>query len=176
MAETAAIIGLIGSAVSGITGFIGAQQQASATSAAANYQSQVARNNQIIAAQNAQQQSQTAAIQAQNQDLKNRAIEGGILAQQGASGIDMGSGSSEDVRRSARQVARLDTETIYSNALNQVRSSLDQSRNFEAQSRLDAFQAKTTAPTLFTGLGSLVGGASSFADKWLRYQTNFGSV
>jgi hypothetical protein len=176
MAETAAIIGLVGSAVSGITGFIGARQQAAATSEAANYQSQVARNNQTIASQNAQQQSQAAAIQAQNADLKNRAIEGGILASQGASGIDIASGSSDDVRRSARQVGRLDTETIYSNALNNVRSSLQQSRNFGAQSQLDAFQAKTSAPNFLTGAGSLVGGASSFADKWLRYQTSFGSV
>jgi hypothetical protein len=168
--ETIAIAGLIGSAISGVTGFIGAQQQAAATSEAANYQAQVARNNEIIAAQNAQYAAQAGATQAQAQDLKNRATVGGILASQGASGIDIESGSSQEVRRSAAQLGRLDTETIYSNALQTARSNMAQASNFGAQAKLSDFTARNARSAgLLSGFSSLLGGASSFSEKWMKY-------
>ncbi len=50
---TASILSLGSTLIGGVTSFIGSQQQAAATRDAANYQAQVARNNQIIAQQNA---------------------------------------------------------------------------------------------------------------------------
>lgn len=168
--ETLAIASLVGTAVSGVTGFIGAQQQGAAAEASAKYQAQVARNNETIAAQNAQYSAAAAGTQAQANDMKERATLGGILAAQGASGLDVDGGSSRDVREAARRIGRLDTETIYSNALQSARSSLTQATGFEAQSRLSDMQAKNSSNNL-AAFGSLLGGATSFSDKWLRYRT-----
>src|SRR3954462_5215977 len=93
-------LGLIGSLVSGVVGFVGQMQQASAQQDAAKYQAAVARNNQIIAQQNASYASAAGAAQAQAQDRKNAAIAGSILAAQGAGGIDVESTSSKEVRDS----------------------------------------------------------------------------
>lgn len=165
------VIGLAMSAVSGVMGFMGSMQQGEAAANAANYQAQVQRNNEIIARNNAAYQAQAGAVQAQNLDFKNRAVLGSIEAAQGASGIDFGSETSEEIRRSARQVARLDTTTLYNNALLQANQSLAQSTNFGAQAGLSDFEAKNARSAgMMKGFGSLIGGASSFSDKWLKYQ------
>lgn len=166
-----ATLSLVGSAASGLFGFMGAQQTASATAAASNYQAQVARNNQVIAQQNAQQAAQTGAVAAQRQDLINRQRMGAIEAAQSASGIDIGTGSPKAVRESAYQVGRLDTATVMQNALERARSEEVAASNYDAQAQLDRMQAQAArAAGLTSGFSSLIGGASSFADKWQRYQ------
>ena len=177
----APVLGLVGSAASGLFGFMGAMQQGQASAAASKYQAQVARNNQIIAANNAQYATEAGGTRAQAQDFKNRAVYGQIEAQQGASGIDMDSPTSTDVRSSARQIGRLDTETIYNDALLRANQSLAQAGSFGAQAGLDTFEAKNAESAgLMKGFGSLLSGASSFSDKWLRYQnagvSGFGSI
>lgn len=166
----APVLGLVGSVASGLFGFMGAMQQGEAAAGAARYQAQVARNNEIIATNNAQYAAQAGANRAQAQDLKNRAVMGQIEAAQGASGIDFGSETSEDVRRSARALGRLDTQTLYNNALLNVRNAQAQATGFRAQAGLDEFEARNAkSGAMLKGLGSLLGGATSFADKWQSY-------
>ena len=180
-AAAAPIIGLVGSAVSGVMGFFGAQQQASAQADAARYQAQVARNNQIIATQNAAYTAQAGASRAQAQDFKNRAILGGIEAAQGASGLDIEGDSSRRVRDSAARIGRLDTETLYNNALLQSSGQMAQGSNFASEAGLrDAEARNAQSAGLMRGFTSLLGGATSFADKWMSYQnkgvSGFGSI
>jgi hypothetical protein len=113
-------VALIGTLVSGVVGFVGQMQQASAQQDAAKYQAAVARNNQIVAQQNAGYAAQAGAVEAQARDRRNAAVAGSILAGQGASGIDVASNAG-------------------------------------------------TAGTI-GGFSSLLGGANSFADKWMKYQ------
>jgi len=179
--ETLAIASLAGSLISGGVGFMGAMQQGEAASGAAKYQAQVSRNNEITARNNAAYAAQSGAVRAQNQDLKNRAALGALEASQSASGIDLDSGSSEDVRAGARNIARLDTETLFNNALLQVRAAQSQGVNFGAQAGLEELEGRNAKSAAMTkGFGSLLGGATSFGDKWLRYQNvgvpGFGSV
>lgn len=179
--ETLAIASLAGSVISGGVGFLGAMQQGEAAEQASQYQAQVARNNEITANNNAIYASQVGAVRAQTQDLKNRAVLGQLEAQQSASGLDLGSESSGEVRRGARNLARLDTETIYNNALLQVRAAQQQGVNFEAQAGLNELEGSNArSAALMKGFGSLLGGATSFSDKWLRYQNpgkfGFGSI
>lgn len=176
-----AALGLAGTAIGGITSFIGTQQTASANAAAANYQAQVARNNAIIARQNADYASAAGAAKAQAQDFKNRAAQAELLTAQAASGIDIASPSSTDIRSSQADIGRLDTETIYSNAQQTVRSEEQKSQNYTSAAGLyesQAANAKTAG--LISGFGSLVGTATSFGDKWLRYQNvgmpGYGSI
>jgi hypothetical protein len=164
-------VALIGTLVSGVVGFVGQMQQASAQQDAAKYQAAVARNNQIVAQQNAGYAAQAGAVAAQARDRKNASIAGSILAGQGASGIDVESTSSKELRDSQEQLGRLDTQTIMARALLQSRSYTQEAANQGAEADL-ATQRASNAGTAGTigAFGSLLGGANSFADKWMKYQ------
>jgi hypothetical protein len=171
---------LIGTIASTGMNLMGGMQSASASAGASRYQAQVARNNAIIARQNASYAAQVGGTQAQAQDFKNRAQLGDIYSVQSASGIDTEMGSPVAVRESAASLGRLDTETIYANAMNKVRDYEAQSTNYEAQAGLAESAAKNAQSAGTIGaFGSLITGASSFADKWQRYQnvgvSGFGS-
>lgn len=164
------VLSLIGTAVSAVTGFVGSMQQASATKDAAEYQAAVARNNQIIAQQNAERSAQAGRVQTQNQDLRTRAVIGQIDAAQGASGIDIDSTSSKDVRESAQQLGRFNAQTTLDNAMLPARAQQVQAVNFGAEAGLQQQKADSINP--FTaGLGSLFTGVSSFADKWTKFKS-----
>lgn len=167
-----ATLSLIGSAISGVTGFIGSMQQGAAAARAAEYSAAVARNNQIIADQNARYAAAAGEAKAQAQDFKNRSIFGAIEAAQGASGISLDSPTLREVRDSAQQIGRLDTATIMQDALLTSRSYSAQAANFGAEAELDTMRASNARTSGFTsGFGSLLGSASSFADKWSRFKT-----
>lgn len=169
---TLGIVSLVGSVVSGVTGFVGQMQQSAATADAARYQAGVARNNQIIAQQNAARSAQAGAVQAQNRDFRTRAVVGQIEAGQGAGGIDVASDSSKEVRDSAQQLGRFDAQTVFDNAMLTARSEVAQATNFGAQADLDTMRARNASSSgLIGGFGSILGGATSFADKWLKFST-----
>jgi hypothetical protein len=170
--ETLAMVSLAGTVLSAGMGAMGAIQQGQAQADAANYQAAVARNNQIIAQQNATREAATGREQAQVKDFENAAKMGGILAAQGASGVDIGSGTSKEVRQSAQQIGRLDTQTIMDTALQRVRGFNVEASSQGATAQLDTMRAGQAQQAGFLGAaGSLIGGASSFSDKWLRFQT-----
>jgi hypothetical protein len=169
--ETLAIASLAGSALSAGVGFIGAQQQASAQAASANYQAAVARNNAIIQQQNAQQAVQVGRAAAQAKDLENAQQMGAIVAAEGASGIDLGTGSPTQVRSGQQQVGRLNTLNIMQKAMNEARGFNVAAMSDTAQAQLDTMQARQAQTAgMFQAAGSLLGGATSFADKWIRFQ------
>jgi hypothetical protein len=168
--ETLAIASLVGTAGSGIMGAAGAKQTASANAAAAQYQSQVAANNAIIAQRNAVASREAGASQAQTNDLKTGALIGKQLATQAANGLDVNSGTNLAVRESALNIGHLDTLTILNNAAKQAAGYQSQAMNFTAESQLDtakAANAKTAGD--FNVATSLLGSAGSFADKWAGY-------
>jgi hypothetical protein len=170
--ETLAIASLAGSVLSAGVGAMGAMQQASAQEKAANYQAAVARNNAIIQQQNAASAAATGRAQAQQQDLKNAATMGAIYAAEGASGIDLGTGSPTNVRSSAENIGRLDTLNIAQRAAQQVRGYQVGTMSETAQAQLDTMQAQQAKTAGYFGaVSSILGGASSFADKWMRFQT-----
>jgi hypothetical protein len=96
---------------------------------------------------------------------------GGIVAQEGASGINPNTGSSLNVRASVAETGELDAETIRYNAQMQSRNAIIQGMSYNAQAGLLQQQAgyDTTAGMIGTG-SSLLGGASSVSNKWLTYQ------
>jgi hypothetical protein len=164
-------VALIATVASAVVSGVGAIQQGNAQADAAKYQAAVARNNQIIAQQNAGYAAQAGAVAAQARDRKNAAVAGSLLAGQGASGIDVESTSSKEVRDSQEQLGRLDTQTIMARALLQSRSYTQEAANQGAESDL-ATQRASNASTAGTigAFSSLLGGASGFADKWMKYQ------
>jgi hypothetical protein len=157
-------------AVSAVSGAVGGMREGAAAAKQASYQAQVARNNQIIAQQNADYSSQVGETQAQAQDLKSRASLGSIEAAQSASGLSLASPSLSDVREGSAQIYRLDTANLIQNAALRTRGYLNQSNDYGAEAALDTQKASDarTGGLLKAG-GSLLSGASSFAEKWDKY-------
>lgn len=97
----ASLFQALGTVVSGVTGFMAMQSQAA-----------VQRMNAQIAEDNAKRTLQRSQIDQQNQDIQSRALMGQQLAQQAASGIDVGAGSAVRTQLSAKELARLDALNV----------------------------------------------------------------
>jgi len=168
-----AAVGIIASVASTAIGAAGAVMQGQAASAQAQYQANIARMNQQIQTQNAQYERQKGDVEAQQQDMKNKALMGAQEAAMGASGLDMASPSFVDTRDSSKRLGRLDTLTVRNNAERRAHEFDIAATNQGAQAGLYGMQAKSSNLAGYIGAASsLVGGASSVADKWLKYQNN----
>lgn len=164
-------LALISTVVGGAFSLFGQMQQGQAAAEQARYQAAVARNNQIIAEQNARYAATAGEAKAQASDFKNRAFLGAIEAAQGASGIALDSETLQDVREGAAQIGRLDTATIMHDAMLQSRSFNIQGQNFGNQAQLEEMRGRNSGvSSLISGFGSILGSATSFSDKWMRYQ------
>jgi hypothetical protein len=142
-----------------------------AQGASASYASQVARNNAIVAEQNAQYAITVGEGQAVQQGMKTGALIGTQKAKQGASGVDVNMGSPAAVRESTAELGRFDELTILSNAMQKAHAFRTQAMNFEAEAGLHSQRASYARTAgMIEGFSSLIGGASSVSDKWLHYQ------
>jgi len=162
----------LGSTVLGTVVQAHGQSQAAAASAAnSRYQAQVNANNAIVAGQNARYATEAGRVAGQSQDLRTRALLGQQEAAQSASGIDLTSGSPLAVRESTRQLGRLDTLSTVQKSNLDAYGYQAQATGFEAEAGLEkqkagyAEQAGRTAV-----LGTILGGASSFASKWNAFR------
>lgn len=130
----------------------------------ASYQSQVAKNNQIVATQNANYATAAGEAKATDQALKERAAAAQTVAGIAASGIDVNSGSAKDTRVSQAELGQTDVERVRQGAALQSYGYRTQSSNFGAESTLDTAQAGYDATAgWMKGLGSLLGGVTKFA-------------
>lgn len=159
---------------------IGGIAQSKAQAKASNYNAQVAENNAAVAKQNATFAGQKGAQRSEVQNLKTRAAVGEMLAQQGASGVDVNSGSSISVRSSEAALGQLDAMNIRSNAAREAYGYQTQEMNYQAQSNLDRAQAKNAKKSgiinaITTGVGGIASGYSDGAfDPWLDRQSDGG--
>lgn len=150
--------------VSMVAGVAGTLMSGMAQSQAASYQAAVARNNQIIANQNATLETQKGEVTAENNDLKTRAMVGSQKAAQAANGVDVDSGSPLDVRSSSEQLGRLDALTIINNSQAKAYNYKAQGVNFQAEAQLDDMKASNYMTS------SIIGAVGGFANKWAGYQ------
>jgi hypothetical protein len=137
--------------------------QGMSQSQAANYNAQVARNNQVLAQQNAKLAIQEGGVQEQAQRQKTSQLIGAEVAQGAASGVNPNTGSALNVRSSAGETGELDALTIRYNAQLAARNALIQGSSFGAQAGLYSAQSDWAVAN------SILGGASSVSDKWLKY-------
>lgn len=150
----------VGSLVASAGGSI---MQGVSQSQAANYQAQVARNNQVIAQQNAKLAIQEGGVQEQAQREKTSQLIGGEIAQEAASGVSPNSGLALNVRSSAAETGELDALTIRYNSQLAARNAEISGMNYGAQAGLYSSQAN------WASMNSILGGASSVSSKWLQY-------
>ena len=166
LAPIALISGLAGAGISA-AGSYGSME---ATSRNAAYQAQVAANNAKVAVENAGMATQAGEVAATNRGLKTRAQVGQTLARQGASGVDVNSGSAPKVRAAQSEVGMLDALTIRSNAAKQAYGYETQATNFTAEGGLEsmeAAEASEAAPV--AAFGQFLGGASSVGGQFAKY-------
>lgn len=126
-----------GLAAVGTAASIGATAaRANAESQAASYQAQVARNNAIIANQQADAEILAGQRQAEIQSMQTAAKVAKIRAAFGARGVDVNSGSAVDVQASEREIGKIDSETALSNAQQKAYGYRSRASGYTAQAGL----------------------------------------
>lgn len=164
-ADVAAGASIVGTGISAI----GAISGGNASAGMAAYNAQVARNNQTIAQQNADYAFKAGEARAGDQSLKARAQQGRTVAAIAASGLDVNSGSSVDVRESERELGQLDVERTRQQAALTAYGYRTTASNFGATAGLDEAEGKFASQAGYLkGFGSLLGGASNLGKfSWL---------
>ena len=170
MGAYAAAASIAMAVIGGAVSYEGAQQNAAAQKASADYQAQVAGVNAKVAQQNADAANQQGEFNATQASMKAKAQVGAIMAQQGANGLDVNSGSNVDVRSSAAQMGQLDAVSIRSNAARQAYGYETQADSYTMQAGLDTMQgqAASTAGD-YAGASSLLGAGSSAAGSGAKF-------
>lgn len=162
-------IGLAG----GANNAYGQMQQAKAQSAADNFNADVAAQNAIIATQKQEWAGQEGAQEVAISQMKTAAKVGSIKANQGASGVEIGTGSNAQVIDSAREVGMLDALTIRSNAARQAYGYATEAQSDKAQEALNRFAGKNAITAGKMGaVSTLLGSAAQSGQYANMTQSN----
>jgi hypothetical protein len=173
MAFIPALIGGIGSAISSGLGALasvggstlfqvgGALLSGFGTLAEGVYQSNVAKNNAAIAAENAQKESDATQQRVLEQDQQTAALVGEQTAVQGASGL---SGRTQELtRKSAQTLGRQDAANVNQSGANSIAAYLQQEADYKSSAQSSLFSGVGGALSSFFKAGSLVGAAPKIA-------------
>lgn len=170
MADPMMIAGTGASILGGVLGASGAMKTGAAAKQMGMYQAGIAKLNADISRQNAAYAQFAGDIQARQYGMGARARMGEILAGQSASGLDVGSGSAKDVRASAKLVSDMDMAQIRANAAKTAYDYEIQAQSHEVEAAGQMMGANVSAQAgRINAMTSILGGASSVADKWLAY-------
>ncbi len=171
MASPAAVGGVgIAAAIGGsLLSASGEKQKAAATSQMYTYQAGIADLNRRIAIDNRDYAIYAGGEAAKRFGMKSAQEAGSIKAKQGASGVDVGGGSSVAVQAGQKTVSDLDMATIRNNAARKA-------YGYEEEAAVDTQQGQlyraASSNSLEAGniaaMGSLISGVSSVSSKWLQ--------
>lgn len=156
----------------GVSAF-GSLMSGNAQSSAYTYQASLARMNEQIAKQNASYETASGEVQAQESGMKTRFQEGQTKVAQGASNLDVNSGTSSLVRTSEQEIGYQDQAIIRSNAARRAYGYNVEASQDEAQAQVDTMAAKNSKSAGVIGaLSSVLGGAASVSSKWSSASTS----
>lgn len=157
------------SALGGIMGAGASREAASASASASRYQAAVALLNAKIARQNADYASVSGEQEAMRYGMGARQRAGEIVSAQSASGLDVTSGSNKLVQDSQHLVSEMDMAQIRQNAAKTAYDYRVQAGMHTAEAMAQVMGANNAVRQGRTAaMSSIIGGASSVADKWLR--------
>lgn len=163
-AEGATTIGTIGAALSAnaagiatIASLGGSALSAMGQMKQADAAKQSAAFNANIASQNANKAAQAGEINVTNQQMKTRAQMGAIETAQAAKGIDISSGSAQDVQKSSAELGQLNALSIRSQAAQQA-------YGYQTAAAIDTATAQNTSD-----LGAMGTAASGLAKTGMEY-------
>ena len=134
-----------------------------------SYRAGLAQYRKKIALQNRDFAYEQGEEEAMRFGFKARQRAGAIKAAQGASGIDVGSGSPKAVREGQRRITEIDLGTIYDNAARRAYGFETEAAYEETQAALyDEAASRTRSATSMKVASSLLSGATAVSDKWLQ--------
>lgn len=144
--------GLLGTAGTALTAFSRLRQGA--------FAARVARNNAQVADYNARYARRAGVTAAANESMKAAETMGAIKGAIAANNVDVNTGSAADVQAGAREVAKLDVDTVLNNAELTAYGYTVQAKNFRDQAKQDE------AGGIFDALGTLLSNAKGLSTKW----------
>lgn len=157
--------------ISAISAITGAFTQANAARAQGDVESIISGINSRIASLQSAETIEAGDIAASREELKSQQVQGSILSSQGASGIDVGSGSSALVRNAARSVGTQDALTIRNNAQRQAFGFQTQALSETSKGQIAQLTAKAQADQdILNGGLSAIRGPLSIAANYLKWQ------
>lgn len=169
MAEAMAVVGMGATIAGGITQANAATAKGAATQQMNNYQAGVADINAKIARQNADFTLNKGEQEAVQYGLASSQRQGQIKAGQGASGIDINTGTAVDVRASQKMVSDLDMLQIRSNAAKTAYDYNVQAVSNENQANLYRMAgANAVTAASYEATASILGTVSSVSSKWTQ--------
>lgn len=172
MATAVGSVGLGASLAGGLLSAFGAEKSGQASQASYNYQAQVARINADIDRQNSEWTLTKGETEATQYGMKAAQQAGQIRASQGASGLDVNSGSNVNVQQSQKKITDIDLAQIRSNAGKTAYDFRTKATMDENQATLDVMageNAKSAGD--LNALGSIIGTAGSVSTKWMQGNT-----
>lgn len=164
MAITTTGLAIAATIASTAAGAYGAYQQSQAAKSQANYQAAVARNNSIIAQQNAADVRDRGEVAEQEHRDRIKQTKGSAVASQAANGflVDDPGSSNVDLLADIAEAGELDVLRIRDNTEREARRAEIQGSNFQAQAGLFDMQASAQNPGL-AGATTLLSGAAKTA-------------
>lgn len=169
MAEAMAVVGIGATIAGGITQAAGAKAAGQAALQQNNYQAGVAEINSKIAKQNADYARNQGEIQATQYGIKSAQRQGAIRAGQGASGVDVNTGTAVDVRESQKKISDMDLAQIRMNASKTAYDFDAQAVGFDNQAQLYKMAgANAVVAANYQATASILGTVSSVASKWTQ--------
>lgn len=169
MAAGAGAIGLGSSLAGGLLSAYSANKEGESQSQMYNYQAQVARINAQIDRQNSDWAQHKGDVEGQQYGMKAGQQFGQIRAAQGASGLDVNSGSAKEVQQSQRTITHMDEAQIRDNAgkvAYDYRAKATQDENQAGLYSKAASDAESAGK--LKAIGSLIGTAGSVSTKWMQ--------
>jgi hypothetical protein len=135
------------------------------------YQAGIAEMNRQVQLQNASYERYIGEVKAQELGMKTRAEVGATLAAQGASNLDVSSGSGVRVRESELELGQYDQAITRANAYHRAYGMEIQAATEEAKEQMALASASTAREAGTIGaISSILGGVSSVSSKWLQGQ------
>ena len=158
-------MGLNASAAGTILSTGGAYTQAQGQKSALQSQAASAEFNSKVAGWQASDAIRNGQTAEENQYLKVGAIAGAQRAQMAANGVDLGSGSANDVLTTTEFMGKRDALQIHDNAMLQAWGYRTQSQTYLNQASQLKSSADAISPLMSAG-ASLLTGAGKVADSW----------
>lgn len=147
----------------------------SSQKANAEYNADIARNNQIIANQRGDDAIRRGELDEIRHRLKVEQVKGSQRSALAAQGVDLSDGSALDAVLDTAEYGELDALIIRKNAEREAYGYRVQGYNAGAQANLYDSQASNLSPFTST-LGTVLSGASSVADSWSSAFGSSGSL
>jgi len=167
MAAGFGAVGLGATLAGGLLSAYGAQKEGAATQSMYNYKAQVAKINADINRQNAAWALNRGEKEAEQYGMKAAQQRGQIRANQGASGLDVNSGSAKEVQQSQEKIKDMDLSAIRENAAKVAYDYETKAYMDENQATLDTMAGSYAKEAgNIKAIGSILGTASTVSSKW----------